>query len=56
MSEGERIESLKTKHAELDSELHTEENKLQPDPLTVAAIKKRKLQLKDEMARIEAHA
>jgi hypothetical protein len=55
MSQGERIEHLKTKHAELETELSTEKRKLQPDAAAVAEIKKRKLVVKDEMERL-AHA
>lgn len=55
MSEGERIDHLKAKHAELETELNTEKRKLQPDAIAVAAIKKRKLIVKDEMERL-AHA
>ena len=56
MSEGEQIEILKARHAELEIELTTEEHKIQPDPVAVSTIKKQKLRLKDEMARIEASA
>ena len=56
MSEGVEFESLKAKHAELETALSGEEHKLQPDPLTVADIKKQKLLLKDKMALIEASA
>lgn len=55
MSEGERIEHLKMKHAELENELNAEKRKLQPDAIAVADIKKRKLVVKDEMERL-AHA
>lgn len=55
MSEGERIEFLRAKHAELEHELNNEKRKLQPDQITVADIKKRKLIVKDEMERL-AHA
>lgn len=55
MSEGERIESLKAKHAELENELNNEKRKLQPDEIALADIKKRKLIVKDEMERL-AHA
>lgn len=55
MSEGERIEFLKAKHAELENKLNSEERKLQPDQAALADIKKRKLIVKDEMERL-AHA
>jgi uncharacterized protein YdcH (DUF465 family) len=54
MSEGERIEILKARHAELENELITEEHKIQPDHVAVSTIKKQKLLLKDQMARIHA--
>ena len=53
MSEGERIESLKAKHAELETKLDTEKRKLQPDAAAVTEIKKRKLFVKDEMERLD---
>jgi hypothetical protein len=56
MSEGAQFESLKAKHAELETALNADEHKLQPDPQTVADIKKQKLLLKDKMALIEAGA
>jgi uncharacterized protein YdcH (DUF465 family) len=54
MSEGERIEILKARHAELENELTTEEHKIQTDHVAVSTIKKQKLLLKDQMARIHA--
>ena len=54
MGEGAQIETLRAKHAELETALTAEEHKLQPDQLTVADIKKQKLQLKDKMAQIGA--
>ena len=53
MSEGLSIDQLKTQHAELENALEAEEAKLQPDDVTVAEIKKRKLAIKDEIARLE---
>lgn len=52
MGEGERIELLKTKHDALETELKDEKRKLQPDPATLADIKKRKLNVKDEISRL----
>lgn len=52
MGEGERIELLKVKHEALETELKDEKRKLQPDPATLAHIKKRKLIVKDEMSRL----
>jgi len=55
MSEADRIETLKSKHAQLETELNIEKRKPLPDAATVAEIKKRKLNVKDEMERL-AHA
>lgn len=44
---------LKARHAKLENALHAEEAKPLPDPLAVAVIKKQKLHLKDELARLE---
>jgi len=55
MGEGERIELLKIKHEALETKLKDEKRKLQPNPATLAGIKKRKLVVKDEMSRL-AHA
>ena len=55
MSEADRIETLKSKHAQLETELTAEKRKPQPDSAAVGEIKKRKLNVKDEMERL-AHA
>jgi len=52
MGESERIEFLKTKHESLETELKDEKRKLQPDLATLADIKRRKLDVKDEMKRL----
>lgn len=46
----ERIEALKGKHSEIDSNLHLEKSRPSPDEATVNALKKQKLALKDEIA------
>ena len=56
MNDGDQIKVLKAKHAELETALEKEKYKLQHDPIAVSNIKKRKLQIKDELARIETHA
>lgn len=48
----ERIFSLKTRHAELESELKAEARRPQPDAASVARIKREKLRLKDEIERL----
>ena len=52
MGEGKRIELLKVKHEALETALKDEKRKLQPDLATLADIKKRKLDVKDEMKRL----
>ena len=53
MSEGVQIELLKAKHAKLETALKAEKRKLEPDPIAVADIKKKKLLLKDELVRLD---
>ena len=53
MTAGEMIETLKARHAELESALVAEENRPHPDDVSIAVIKKKKLQLKDELQRLE---
>ena len=53
MSESQEIQQLKTKHEKLEDALAAEANKIHPDPMTIAEIKKKKLHLKDEMARLQ---
>ena len=55
MGELEHISSLKAKHAELETALETENNRPLPDPVVIAEIKKHKLRIKDEIARIAEH-
>jgi uncharacterized protein len=49
------LQALKEKHAALDHEIAEEELRPHPDELRLAVLKKQKLRLKDEMARL-AHA
>ena len=44
--------ALKEKHASLDLEIAEEEQRPHPDEVRLAVLKKQKLRLKDEMARI----
>jgi uncharacterized protein YdcH (DUF465 family) len=41
--------SLKTRHAQLDAQIHTEERRPAPDSALLARLKKEKLRLKDEL-------
>lgn len=52
MASAERIESLRKRHHQVDEELHTETIRPNPDPATVASLKKQKLRLKDEISRL----
>lgn len=55
MAYEDRIESLRMRHAALESELKLEAQRPSPDDLALAGIKKEKLRLKDEINRL-AHA
>lgn len=47
-----RIESLRSKHAELEAVLDTEARRPLPDEKLIIALKRRKLRIKDELSRI----
>lgn len=49
----QRIESLKTRHAEIEAQLHKEESRPSLDEAKVQHLKKEKLTIKDEIARLE---
>ncbi|MCW2244531.1 hypothetical protein M2352_000122 [Azospirillum fermentarium] len=48
----DRIEFLRTKHKSLDSELRQQSRRLYPDDSIIAKLKKEKLRVKDEIARL----
>lgn len=52
MAGDEQISTLMSKHAQLENELQTETNRLHPDQIVVAALKKQKLRIKDEIVRL----
>ena len=52
MSQAERIEALKAKHQALDEAIDLEEARPHPDDIEIHALKKQKLQIKDELASI----
>lgn len=56
MSFEERIESLKNKHQALEEELHTETHRPQPDDEAISRLKREKLKLKDEIAKLSKSA
>jgi hypothetical protein len=53
MIQEEHAASLKARHAELEEVLEVETHKPNPDETAIKEIKKRKLQIKDELARLE---
>jgi hypothetical protein len=53
MENVEHIEALKSKHANLDSELEAELQRPHPDDLRIQQLKREKLRIKDEIASLE---
>ncbi len=56
MSTVDHIEALKAKHASLEHAIVEETARPQPDDDTICSLKKRKLQIKDEITRLSARA
>lgn len=52
MSLADHIEALKQKHAELESELEDESSRPMPDMAAITDLKRQKLAIKDEIARL----
>ncbi|NQV47000.1 MAG: YdcH family protein [Rhodospirillaceae bacterium] len=52
MSLDERKDSLKAKHEALEHKIENEENRPHPDDVQVHELKKKKLQIKDELANL----
>lgn len=52
MPEPSRIETLKVKHADLEHQIFEEEKRPFPDFSLVHELKRRKLQIKDELVRV----
>ena len=52
MSEMAKIEALKEKHQALEQALNKLEVKTLPNKLEIASLKKKKLQIKDEIAKL----
>jgi hypothetical protein len=55
MSLQARIESLKGRHATLESRIHAEDLRPCPDPQELSRLKLEKLHLKEEMERLRQH-
>ncbi len=59
MSLQSRLESLKTRHADLESRISDEDHRPRPDADVMSRLKLKKLRLKEEMERLRdvvAHA
>lgn len=52
MAHAERIEALRARHARLEVEIGQEANRPKPDDMQVAALKREKLRIRDEIERI----
>jgi hypothetical protein len=52
MSNDARIESLKERHAGIEMQLHDEEVRPAPDTSALLKLKREKLRIKDEIARL----
>ena len=52
MTVEDRVASLKARHAELEEALTQENARPLPDAATIADLKKRKLRIKDELAKL----
>ncbi len=55
MSFEDRIETLKTRHQSLEAEVKVETQRPHPDTVTLNKLKREKLRVKDEIARL-SHA
>lgn len=55
MSLKERMDSLKSKHAFLDTQLHQEGLRPSPSADEISRLKREKLKIKDEIARLDGN-
>ncbi len=56
MSTVDHIEALKTKHANLEHAIVEENSRPHPDDDAICSLKKRKLQIKDEITRLSGRS
>lgn len=49
MGQSERINSLRSKHQDIESRIEDEARKALPDDVAIHALKKQKLRIKDEL-------
>lgn len=52
MSVEDRVESLRAKHARLESQIDEETHRPLPDSILISQLKKEKLRIKDEIERM----
>jgi hypothetical protein len=55
MEDLDLVVSLKAKHAQLEEAIELEAKRPQPDTATISDLKKRKLQIKDQIAQLTMH-
>ncbi|MDX2102308.1 MAG: DUF465 domain-containing protein [Alphaproteobacteria bacterium] len=55
MTAMDRVQSLKTRHTEVDSTLQMEMARPHPDDSRIADLKRQKLRIKDEIERLVRH-
>jgi hypothetical protein len=53
MSQKDRIDALKEKHAALERAIDEENSRLLPNDDTISALKRQKLRIKDELYQLE---
>lgn len=53
MSDGDRIDQLKDRHARLEAAIQSEVGRPHPDELSISAMKREKLRIKDQIAAME---
>ena len=54
MSQQARIESLKSRHASLDAQIFSEDQRPRPDTIELSRLKVEKLRLKEEITRLQS--
>ena len=52
MSIETHLQALRNKHADLETQIHQEQTRPLPDPVTIRSLKRAKLEIKDEMRRL----
>ena len=54
MSIETHLQTLRNKHADLETQIHQEQTRPLPDPVTIRSLKRAKLEIKDEMRRLRS--